>query len=67
MNTKEMECFLSVCKNKSINKAAKEMFITVQGLSRIIKKLEEELGTEVIYRTTVIIIFAFIFGFISVF
>ena len=51
MNTKELECFLAVCEEKSINKAAKTTFISVQGLSRMIKKIEAELGAEVLVRT----------------
>ena len=51
MNTKELECFLAVCEEKSINKAAKTTFISVQGLSRMIKKIEAELEAEVQVRT----------------
>ena len=50
MNTKELECFLAVCEEKSIHKAADRMFISVQGMSRIIKKLEAEVGTEILHR-----------------
>ena len=48
MNTKELECFLAVCEEKSIHKAADRMFISVQGMSRIIKKLESEVGAEIL-------------------
>ena len=51
MNTKELECFLAVCEEKSIHKAADRMFISVQGMSRIIKKLESEVGAEIMVRT----------------
>lgn len=51
MNTKELECFLAVCEEKSIHKAADKMFISVQGMSRIIKKLEAEVGAEILHRT----------------
>lgn len=51
MNTKELECFLTLCEEKSMHKAADKMFISVQGLSRIIKKLESEVGAEIIHRT----------------
>ena len=51
MNTKELECFLAVCEEKSIHKAADRMFISVQGMSRIIKKLESEIGAEILHRT----------------
>lgn len=51
MNTKELECFLAVCEEKSIHKAADRMYISVQGMSRIIKKLESEIGAEILHRT----------------
>ena len=51
MNTKELECFLAVCEEKSIHKAADKMFISVQGMSRIIKKLEAEVGAAILHRT----------------
>lgn len=51
MNTKELECFMAVCEEKSIHKAADKMYISVQGMSRIIKKLEAEVGAEILHRT----------------
>ena len=42
MDTKEIRSFRLVYEERSINKAAKQLFITPHGLSRIIHKLEEE-------------------------
>ena len=35
MNTKELQYFMKVCEEQSINKAAGKLFITQQGLSRV--------------------------------
>lgn len=51
METKDIRCFRLVYEERSINQAAKQLFITPQGLSRIIHKLEEELQTELFERT----------------
>lgn len=51
MDTKELICFLQVYKHKSITKAANELFITPQGLSKIIKNLEIQLNVDLFYRT----------------
>lgn len=51
MNTKDLNCFLQVCYDGSITKAAKALYITPQGLSKIIKNLEQELNTTLFYRT----------------
>ena len=45
MDTREIRCFRLVYEECSINKAASQIFITPQGLSRIITKLENELQT----------------------
>jgi len=37
MNTKDLISFLQVCQDGSITKAAKALYITPQGLSKIIK------------------------------
>ncbi len=47
-----VNCFLSVVKNGSFTKAAEEMFLTQQAVSKHIKKLEQELGTDLLVRTT---------------
>ena len=51
MNTKELQYFLKVCENKSIHKAAQSLFISSQGLSRIIQRMEEEQGKPLLTRT----------------
>lgn len=51
MDTKDLKCFLQVCRHGSINKAAKSLFITPQGLSKIIINLEQELKISLFYRT----------------
>lgn len=51
MNTKDLKCFLQVCSDGSITKAAKSLFITPQGLSKIIINLEQELKIPLFYRT----------------
>lgn len=45
MNMNELKCFAAVYEEKSINQAALKLFITSQGLSRMIKNLELELNT----------------------
>jgi len=50
MNSKDLISFLQICKVKSITKAAKLLFITPQGLSKIVKNLEAELNVPLFYR-----------------
>ena len=52
MDTRDIRCFRLVYEERSINKAAHQIFITPQGLSRIIVKLENELQTQLFQRTT---------------
>jgi DNA-binding transcriptional LysR family regulator len=47
-----VNCFLAVVKNGSFTKAAEEMFLTQQAVSKHVKKLEQELETELLVRTT---------------
>ena len=51
MDTKDIRSFRLVYEERSINQAAKQLFITPQGLSRIIHKLEEELQIALFERT----------------
>lgn len=44
MNQRQLKYFLTVYKHKSITKAAKELFISPQGISKTIASLENELG-----------------------
>ncbi len=51
MNTDVLQCFIKVYEKKSITLAAKDLFITPQGLSKAIKQLELDLQVELFYRT----------------
>jgi len=51
MNTKELKAFEAVYEEKSIHKASRALFITPQGLSRMIQNLEAELSTVLFERT----------------
>lgn len=52
MDTKDIRFFMRVYEERSINRAAKQMFITPQGLSKIIHNLEEELEASLFERTS---------------
>lgn len=52
MDTKDIRFFMRVYEERSINRAAKQMFITPQGLSKIIRHLEEELGANLFERSS---------------
>lgn len=52
MDIKELSCFKKVYEDQSINKASKSLFMTSQGVSRIITKLEQELDTQLFLRTS---------------
>lgn len=51
MDTKDLRFFRQVYEEQSINKASKILFITPQGLSKVIRHLEEELGTRLFERS----------------
>jgi len=51
MNTKDFYYFQMVYETQSINNAAKKLFISPQGLGKIIKNLEEEYDTTFFTRT----------------
>ncbi|MDF9839517.1 MULTISPECIES: LysR family transcriptional regulator [unclassified Paenibacillus] len=51
MDTKDLKAFVAVYQYKSINQAAQALFMTPQGLSQTIKKLERELDLELFSRT----------------
>lgn len=51
MDTNDIRCFELVYEKRSFNQAAKEMFISPQGLGRIIRNLEAECGTRFFERT----------------
>lgn len=52
MDTKDLKCFIKICEEKSINKAAHQLYITPQGLSKVVRNLEAELETELLQRTS---------------
>ncbi|MBV7273694.1 LysR family transcriptional regulator [Clostridiaceae bacterium UIB06] len=52
MEIKQLKYFLEVCKHKSFSKAAKEIYITQQGLSKAISNLEEEIQYPLFHNTT---------------
>ncbi len=45
MNISDIKAFLTVYENKSFNQAAKELFISPQGLTKTIQRIEKELST----------------------
>lgn len=52
MNIRELEYYKMVCEQKSITKAAHALYMTPQGLSKIIKNIENELGATLLNRTS---------------
>jgi len=50
MNTEALESFIKVYEKKSVTAAARDMYITPQGISKTIKHLEIELETDLFYR-----------------
>lgn len=51
MDTKDLRCFCRVYEERGINQAAKQLFISPQGLSGIITKLEAELQVTLFCRS----------------
>ena len=51
MNIKDLEYFQVICQEKSITRAAKRMYLSPQGLSRILQNMENELNTTLLIRT----------------
>lgn len=51
METKHIRYFCTVYELQSMNKAAKQLYISPQGLSKIIGQLEAELNAELFFRT----------------
>jgi LysR family nitrogen assimilation transcriptional regulator len=50
MDVRELRYFISVARNRSFTKAAEELFVAQSALSRQIKKLEDELGVQLLTR-----------------
>lgn len=51
MELRQLENFIEVCRQMSITKAANNMYITQQGMSKSIRSLETELGVPLFTRT----------------
>lgn len=51
LNVKDMKSFLVVVDRKSISAAAEELFVSPQALSKTIKRMEKELGVELLQRS----------------
>lgn len=52
MSIQDLEYFAAVCREHSINRAARLLYITPQGLSKSIKALEQELDTQLLNRSS---------------
>ena len=51
MNLQNMEYFLTVCKYGTITQASEALFVSQQALSQTIKKIEDEFGEQLFYRS----------------
>lgn len=51
MDYKQLQSFLKVCEAGSINKAAEQLFVSQQALSKSMRNLEQELGVSLLVRT----------------
>ncbi len=51
MNTDEARYFLAICEHGSVNQAAAALYISPQGLSRSLKRLETKLGVRLFVRS----------------
>ena len=51
VNIRDMECFLKICEQNSISAAAQSFFMTPQAVSKEVKRMEQELGTPLLFRS----------------
>lgn len=51
MNIKDLNTFITVAENKNLTRASKLLYMTPQGVSKIIKNLESESDCELFLRT----------------
>ncbi len=51
MTIKDLQCFLKVSEEKSISHAAESLYMSPQGVSKVIQRLEEELQITLLTRT----------------
>lgn len=52
MRLEQLEYLISIKNNKSMHAAARELFVSQQGISKAMKELEEELHTKIFNRTS---------------
>lgn len=52
MNERNLKCFIKVYQLGSLHRAAQDLFLSVQAVSRIINKLEEEVGETLFIRSS---------------
>lgn len=52
MNERNLRCFIKVYQLGSLHRAAQDLYLSVQAVSRIISKIEEELGEILFIRST---------------
>lgn len=52
MDIGELKYFIKVCQTKNLTKAARELFITQQALSRTINNIEKQMGKKLFYRNS---------------
>lgn len=51
MNVSDLRYFVRVCDDHSISQAAEHFFMTPQGISKAIRRMEEEVGTDLLLRS----------------
>lgn len=51
MNVKDVKSFLTIVDKKSISAASEELFVSSQALSKMIQRLEQEVGAELLHRS----------------
>lgn len=51
MNLQHLEYFFAIADNKSVSKAAEKLHVSQPSLSRVIRSMEEEMGTKLFIRT----------------
>jgi len=51
LNTNDLKYYLAICQERSFAQAAKRLFLTQQGVGKIMKRLEDELGVTLLLRT----------------
>ncbi len=52
MNTRQLEYVVAVYETRSFSEAAKQLYVSQPSLSQYVKKIEQEIGTEIFVRTT---------------